>query len=228
MQIEQLGLQDQLVTVDKSHPAARNRYIYLNGKLHRAPSSLASAVSSSFSSSSPFSGLLSSVLREPFIPRSPQSLDADADESVDSFVSRRFGSGIAENVLSALVHGIYAGDTRDLSVRSVFPSLWNAEKSRGSVVRSMLSRRAKAQERPSGESDAQKEAEDRLGDLANSMKGVSVYSLKGGLEGLPKGLVGYLGRANNVQMHTNTAVESISYNSGKFEVSNLSRRSSFA
>ena len=226
-------MQDDLVTVGKSHPSAKNRFIYYNGRLNRAPSSFASAITSSFSSSSPFHGLLSSVLSEPFRkarPSPPSNAkaapqDGDEDESVDSFVSRRFSKSIAENVLSALVHGIYAGDTRQLSIRSVFPSLWEAERSKGSVVRSMLFGTA-GLKAPEFEVEAKKEIEGRLGDLARSMKDVSVYSLKGGLEGLPRGLVNRLEQSPNVELRNQASVESLTFQSGKFNVCSKSFRAS--
>lgn len=56
------------------------------------------------------------------------------DESVDGFFSRRFGPTLANEMISAMIHGIYAGDTRRLSVRAVFPQLWEAEREWGSVV----------------------------------------------------------------------------------------------
>lgn len=88
-------------------------------------------------------GSLPMFLAEPFRPRSDAGLD---DESIHSFVSRRLGSRIADNMISALVHGIYAGDSRRLSglppanlvVKSCFPFLWNAEKKFGSIAFGIL------------------------------------------------------------------------------------------
>jgi protoporphyrinogen/coproporphyrinogen III oxidase len=60
----------------------------------------------------------------------PQSL---TDESVARFLSRRFGQTAADTLASALLHGIYAGDSTKLSARSLFPLLWNLETKIGSV-----------------------------------------------------------------------------------------------
>lgn len=57
------------------------------------------------------------------------------DESVGSFITRRFGKEIAENMVSALLHGIYAGDIHQLSIRSIFPTLWQYERQFGGVIR---------------------------------------------------------------------------------------------
>lgn len=39
-------------------------------------------------------------------------------------------------MISAMIHGIYSGDTRRLSIRAVFPSLWEAEGESGSLIKS--------------------------------------------------------------------------------------------
>src|SRR6185437_4646091 len=85
--------------------------------------------------------LVSSVLRDMLIwSNRPAGID---DESVDSFLSRRFGPKFARIFGSALVHGIYAADSRLLSVRAAFPSIWDAHiRGGGSVARSMLNRSA--------------------------------------------------------------------------------------
>lgn len=56
-------------------------------------------------------------------PRSPALLD----ESVGDFIKRRFGPAIADNLVSALFHGIYAGDIYSMSVRTCLPTLWYLE-----------------------------------------------------------------------------------------------------
>lgn len=55
-------------------------------------------------------GTLPYLAREPFVP-----VCSASDESIHSFVSRRFGDHIADNLASALVNGIYAGDSHTLS-----------------------------------------------------------------------------------------------------------------
>lgn len=208
--IQELGLRPKLKTVSKSHPAAKNRFIYYPDRLSRAPNSLRSAISASFSSTSPFSGLLSSVAKEPFQPRSQA-----ADESVDSFVSRRLGPQFATNVLSALVHGIYAGDTRQLSMKAVFPSLWNMEAEKGGIIKSMLT--GGTRKNPV-EVQALKDITSRLGELASSMKDVSIYSLQGGLGELPNALVKHLTRLPNVELRQKCFAKKLEHKSGGFEV----------
>jgi protoporphyrinogen/coproporphyrinogen III oxidase len=68
-------------------------------------------------------------------PRSP----ALHDESIRSFMLRRFSPGITDNVVSAVFHGIYAGDIDRLSARSLLPMPWDYEKRHGSVLNGILS-----------------------------------------------------------------------------------------
>jgi oxygen-dependent protoporphyrinogen oxidase len=79
---------------------------------------------------------------EPLIPKRRN----DADESIGSFVRRRFGNEVCQRIVDPLMSGIYAGDSDDLSIESTFPRLRNVEREHRSVIRGLLatSRAAKA------------------------------------------------------------------------------------
>lgn len=138
-QAHEIGLGDKIITVPKSAPSAKNRYLYTPPNLTRLPSSLGGALNALFTTPL-LRRIFPSLLLEPFRPRSPLHLDPHGlgDESVDSFFSRRFGPVLAADMISAMIHGIYAGDARRLSVRAVFPQLWEAEREHGSIVRAAL------------------------------------------------------------------------------------------
>lgn len=133
-------------------------------------------------------------LRDTFI--ASQSV---GDESVDAFLSRHFGEDFALTLGSALVHGIYAADSRKLSVRAAFPTLCEAEKrGRGRViVGSFLSSptAAKGYE---------------LGDMKSVMDGISVYSFRDGLSTIANALQTYLASKPNVRMLLGTGVSRFS------------------
>ena len=57
-------------------------------------------------------GILLSVFKECFREKTDLR-----DESIHDFISRRFNSSVADNIVSAMVHGIYAGDSHKLSVK---------------------------------------------------------------------------------------------------------------
>jgi len=79
-------------------------------------------------------GAIKGILREPFQPRGLWS-----DETIHSFVSRRFGDHVARNVVGGIVSGIYGGDVEKLSMRSCFPRLWDMESGpHGSILKTML------------------------------------------------------------------------------------------
>ena len=58
------------------------------------------------------------------------------DESIATFVRRRFGEEAAEYLADPLLAGIHAGDADRLSMRALFPRLIEAERQAGSVIRS--------------------------------------------------------------------------------------------
>ncbi len=77
-------------------------------------------------------GMLRAAL-EPLIPARKQT----ADESLASFVTRRFGREVLERLAQPLLGGIYSGDPARLSVRSTMPQLHDVERKYGSLVRGM-------------------------------------------------------------------------------------------
>lgn len=116
---------------------------------------------------------------------------------MDSFLSRRFGDKFASKFGSALVHGIYAADSRRVSVRAAFPFLWQAEESGwGSVTRGFL---FPFQKRTKGDTY-------ELGCIPDVMRNVSVYSFKNGMETLTHALEDYLRAMPNVVIMKNTRV----------------------
>lgn len=68
---------------------------------------------------------------EPLIPPSATL----ADESIGSFVRRRFGREAVTSVAEPLLAGIHRGDADRLSLRALFPLLAHAERTHGSVAR---------------------------------------------------------------------------------------------
>ncbi|BGP48150.1 oxygen-dependent protoporphyrinogen oxidase [Rhodotorula kratochvilovae] len=200
-----IGLTRSLVVVPKTAPSARNRYLYTPPSLTLLPSSLTSALTSVFTTPL-IRRILPSLLLEPFRPRSAlHALPDGGDESVDAFFARRFGRVLADEMLSAMIHGIYAGDARRLSVRAVFPQLWEAEREWGSVVLAGLfgglarrrgwKERSVWRARQEGEEGEMRAIKARLrasGDegeqLVGRMEKASVWGVKGGLQGLTETL----------------------------------------
>ena len=196
----------------KTSPAAQNRFIYYPDHLVRMPGPGMSLF-----------GNLKNVLTEPLFDGCLNGLLFELvngkrephvqDESVGSFVSRRFGSALADNIVSAIYHGIYAGDIYKLSARSLLPSLWLHEELSGSVIYGM-SKAWQRNTQPMSKSDAQ-EASIQKSPRRTMSKAVvaaqksSVFTFKGGIGDLANRLEEKLRGNLNVQIQEKTLVEEI-------------------
>jgi oxygen-dependent protoporphyrinogen oxidase len=131
-----LGIAEQRIVADRR---GARRYVLLNGQLELIPTSPGAFFQSPLLSTS---GKLR-LLAEPLLPPA-----ATPDESVATFFTRRLGSELANHLIDPFVSGVYAGNPRELSIQSTFPSLWEAEQTHGSVVRGMLLGRKKKRSGP--------------------------------------------------------------------------------
>jgi oxygen-dependent protoporphyrinogen oxidase len=123
-QLFSLDLAEQIVLIGKTSPAARNRYIYYPDRLVRMPgpkpgggtlSTILDALTTIFTEPI-FKGTVMGILKEPSVETRS---DLRKDESVGDFTSRRFNSKVADNLVSAIFHGIYAGDIYKLSADAI-------------------------------------------------------------------------------------------------------------
>ena len=122
----ELGLGDEIV---ESSRAARRRFILRGGELVKVPGSPLGLIATPL-----LSGRAKlRLLREPWVARGGAE-----SETLAHFVARRFGEGIVEPMLDAVVTGIFAGDPRRLEARSAFPRLVEAEREHGSVLRGLI------------------------------------------------------------------------------------------
>jgi oxygen-dependent protoporphyrinogen oxidase len=135
----------------------------------------------------------------------------DGDESVDSFLSRRFGDAFARTLGSALVHGIYAADSRRLSVRAAFPSLCESEaRGNGSVIWGTLGPRAwfgeaARQKRQKAQAQEEEEAWDVDREWEARVRAAALLSFREGTQTL----VGALEGCPNVTLRKCTAARRI-------------------
>lgn len=133
----ELGIADRLLEAPPRAP----RYVLVAGKLQAVPMS-----PPAFFTSSLINGRTKLALVRDMFGKSAPS---EADESVASFVRRKFSDQLLERLVGPFVSGVYAGDPEKLSLRSAFPQLYEAEKTSGSIVRGMM-RLAKNAEEPRG------------------------------------------------------------------------------
>ncbi len=137
-----LGVQEQVV---RASAVAGRRWIVRDGKLRELPAKPPERLTSDVVS---WSGKLR-LMTEWAQPARRE----DADESVFDFAARRIGREAAEVLVDAMVTGIYAGDSRRLSLASAFPRMRDMERQHGSLFKAMwalLSARRAAGAQPGG------------------------------------------------------------------------------
>jgi oxygen-dependent protoporphyrinogen oxidase len=74
------------------------------------------------------------LLREPFVPARRDG----REESIAEFVVRRLSREFLDQMIDALVAGIYAGDPHKLSVQHAFPRLVELESRYGSLIKGQI------------------------------------------------------------------------------------------
>ncbi len=130
--VDAVGLRDQLLQANPRAP----RYILLGGKLVPAPLSPPALLKSNLLSAGTKWRLMTEITRH--------SKPSAEDESIASFVRRKFGSELLDRLVAPFVSGVYAGDPERLSMRASFPKVHELELKYGSVLRgAMKSRPAK-------------------------------------------------------------------------------------
>ena len=161
-----------------------------------------------------FDRVRTGILAEVTKPKRPPDL---ADESVGSFISRRFGSAAADNIASALFHGIYAGDIYQLSARTILPAFWHMESRHSSIARGLLDQ-AFGGLRPISDEDLEI-LHSKSNDLTPARHlpldiiESSLFTFRKGLGELPERLVNVLENTNNVTLHRNSSIRDLDLNS---------------
>lgn len=159
-----------------------------------------------------FSGMALGFLGE---FRRPQRPDNVQDESVASFLERRTGSPhVGNNIVSAVLHGIYAGDINQLSARSLMGRLYYQEKVDGSVVKAAINAMKEAAVfMPRKDVTLQSELTANIRGLLSTLNGAnaSVYTFKKGIGALTDALEKSLQERYNVTFKLNEKITSVKY-----------------
>lgn len=113
---------------------------------------------------------------------------------------------LTDNVASAIIHGVYAGDIGKLSIKSVMPFLKDVESQSGSIVKHVL--KSITKKRKNDEPDLSVELQlyenlispqADLQALQSNLKAYPMIKLKDGMESLPKHLANYLVNNTNTK-----------------------------
>lgn len=183
--VERIGLTR---AVRRADDAANKRFLFRRGRLHELPTGPGAFLTSPVLS---LAGRLR-VLLEPFAAARPDGVD----ESVHDFARRRIGVEAAEVLVDAMVSGVFAGDTRRLSLASAFPKMAAMEEEHGSLVRAGLARMRKrraAKERAGERGAGGEEVEEPTRPGGPTGPGGTLTSFEGGLERLVEALAAALG-----------------------------------
>jgi protoporphyrinogen/coproporphyrinogen III oxidase len=121
-----LGIAGELVDAPPRAP----RFLLLDSQLKQAPLSPPALFASSLFSAKTKWRLLRDALG--------RSAPPYLDESVGTFMRRKFSAELLDKLVAPLVSGIYAGDPDKLSLRAAFPQLFEAERASGSIIRGMM------------------------------------------------------------------------------------------
>jgi len=134
--VRELGLGDRLVP---TNPDVRSVFVLYRGRLQPLPEGMMLAIPSRIL---PFlkSGLFSwpGKLRMGLDLVRPRRREDD-DESIASFLRRRFGQEAVDRLGEPLLAGIHAGDPERLSIRATFPRFVDLEARHGSLIRGLWS-----------------------------------------------------------------------------------------
>ncbi|CAG8446644.1 1721_t:CDS:2 [Diversispora eburnea] len=214
-----LNLRESIHAIPKNSPAAQNRYIFYPDKLVKLPGS------NFFSGMKPILStrfLLESIpaiIREPFVEKC-----LEEDESIHSFITRRLNEKIANILISAIVHGIYAGDIKKLSIKSTFTNLYKMEKLYGSILKGSFSKNSFLSTKDlNWIQDINRDNKD----LMNTIKNSSLYSFKDGIEQLVLALVEDLKTRSNVELKTLTNVKELKFKEEENEIEIITNNGNF-
>jgi len=115
--------------------AAKKRYVYSEGELHKLPEKPPEFLRSRLLS---IPGRLR-VMGEVFTRKARKS-----DETLEEFGTRHLGREAFEKLIDPMASGVFAGDARTMSLKSCFPRIHEVESEFGSLIRGLIKLQKKA------------------------------------------------------------------------------------
>jgi oxygen-dependent protoporphyrinogen oxidase len=224
--LTQLGHGDQVEVMNKKS-IANKKWIWSNAGLIPVPDPFSVSSLMKFLTHSEIvqPRLFWGFLKEPFVK--PNTVD----ESIESFFNRRFGNKIlTSNVLSAMIHGIYAGDISKLSIKSIMPKVKYLEKDYGSITKAVLqqislkmnplrTKLPRLNPLPEYFDAYKKLSSTNLKDLSTKLKQYPAIKLHNGMQVLPNLIAEHLSKQPNVNFVFNSDIKSIDIEKGVVETS---------
>ena len=214
LQITHLGITHEVLYTRKGDTSeAHNRFIYYPDHLVRmpGPGQLPSSILWSLITEPVFKGLFRGMWHAVEHTPRPEGMQ---DQSIGDFLERLLGSqDVGDNVASAVLHGIYAGDIYQLSAKSLLPWLWYQETRERSILG--LSASDAAQRAywltPKDMDLTQSLIDKRDANLEDMLGQASVYTFKGGIGTFSSALEKGLRTNPNVVFKTNEKISNVRY-----------------
>lgn len=207
----QLGLSDEILPISSKHPAAKNRLLAVENKLYSLPSSLMGM----FKTQKPFTKpLISALLHD--ITHSYAGAPL-SDDSIYNFTERRFGTDIANYLVSSMICGICAGDAKQISVKFLFKEFFEYEQQYSTICNGIYHKSiARFLNKSSNVKSSKCNEHSQLVDRSIK-EHWSIYSMNDGLEKLPRALVDHL-KTNGVQLNTDSKCEKIEFQQNQVNI----------
>ena len=125
--VKELDLEPSLLTAG---PAGKKRFIARGGKFVPVPAGPGAFFRTPLFSFGTKVRIMVELLKRPRIRTS--------DISLAELIRSHFNQELVDYAVNPLIAGIYAGDPEKLSTKHAFPSLWQAERSHGSLLRGLM------------------------------------------------------------------------------------------
>ncbi|KAJ5899219.1 hypothetical protein N7495_003963 [Penicillium taxi] len=217
-----MGLLPELIAVPPEAPSSNNRYIYYPDHLVRVPQPkpggtllqwLKELVTTLWNEPL-FDKLIPGIINDTVSPARP--IDQwQQDESIASFISRRFNPTVADNIVSSVIHGIYAGDIDKLSAQTTLGVVRNMEASGGILANAttMLhnDNRTRMMDDYLAINDLKKLiTKDEEAMSKHLSKRSSIFTFEKGTQQLTDRLAVVLQESGKVDIRTNTEVQKLS------------------
>ncbi|CAL8087989.1 unnamed protein product [Calicophoron daubneyi] len=201
-----LNLQNSFLWMCRNQDVGRS-YIYVNGKLTPvSPLALRTV--------EPFTRSSFGLIMRRLLSRPPSSLKTDI--SADQFFRTRFDDEFADYYGSAMLRGIFAGDSRNLSAKACLPLMVKAEETGPNMFIGLLRNAVR-----SPQDFRMPEVLDKklpaVGKLMPSR--TFAWSLLGGMQTLTNALVDHLHRSSSLMsLNTNAPVRKIDFSDDHYRV----------
>ena len=217
--VKDIGLEQELVAGDIIN--SKNRIIYAQNQFWQLPKSLLQLLQFKLI---PKTAFLKIIFKQLFLTQK-----FDNDVSIEEFFKTHTTDEVTENLISAMCLGIFAGNYKQLSMKSCFNDMYEVGNEQGSLFRGILMRGIKSRsnlligqymskkkkqisnlDNKQNETSNNENNKDKIQIKPDIMKS-GIFSFKNGISTLPETIISHLQSAfgDQFQIHYHSSVSSI-------------------